>query len=72
MNCENQGFPNRRARGYRAPAVSTVTAVTAKNRAKFIENLNYFLNLFEFKEVTAVFLYRTPRQDRLPWLLAVM
>ena len=30
-------------------------AVTVQNRAKFIKNSNYFLNLFVFKEVTAVF-----------------
>jgi hypothetical protein len=33
-----------------------VTAVTVENRAKFIKNSNYFLNLFEFKEVTVVFI----------------
>ena len=27
-----------------------------KNRTKFIKNLNYFLNLFKFKEVIAVFI----------------
>ena len=53
------GFSNHRDQGYCVPVVSTVT-VTVENCAKFIKNSNYFLNLFEFKEVTTIFLLPYP------------
>ena len=34
--------------------VSQTAGKNVRNRAKFIKNSNYFFNLFEFKEVTAV------------------